>query len=278
MTTEIFADSLIAVNFSMDFLALFITGKLTHSAIRPLRLAVSALLGAVFATLMVVFDSTEPIVRLIWWLAFVSCAAAMCAISYNGSIYREIPVFIAVNLGLGGIMSVLFGWVKRSGLTIQSEDSGAISPLMFALFAAISGVVSLIYGRIRSGSVKRREALAELEYYGRRASLRLLSDSGNLLVEPMSGRPVVICSPEKLRECIGEDIDMLMGGRIDMLPDRLSRSVRLIPARGIGDGRLLTGFIPDSIKIDGRAVDAVIAAAESDFGGCDGIVPDILLI
>ena len=54
----IYADTLFVVNFSMDFLALYITGKSLHTPIRPGRLALAAALGALFATMSAVFSGS----------------------------------------------------------------------------------------------------------------------------------------------------------------------------------------------------------------------------
>ncbi|MCI8387410.1 MAG: sigma-E processing peptidase SpoIIGA [Clostridiales bacterium] len=275
----------------MDFLSLYITGKLLHSEICPLRLALASLLGAVFATLMAVFDNDNFIIKLIWWLAFVSCAATMCAISYKGSLIKELSAFIAVNLGLGGLMSALYGAIQRSGFKVPTDEADDISsPLMFIVFAAISGIVSLVYGRIRSTRGNCREVDVKAAMSGNEIKLRLLVDSGNLLCEPVSGRPVIVSSREKVKGFIADELLDISVSDINKLEPELMRRVRLIPARGIGAGGLLVGIMPDSVTVydgktaNGRAVEAVIALADNrdfatcDFAGCDGIIPEILIL
>ena len=44
---EIFADVLFVINFSMDFLALFLTGKILSMPVRGKRLAAASALGSV---------------------------------------------------------------------------------------------------------------------------------------------------------------------------------------------------------------------------------------
>lgn len=275
MTTEIYADTLFIVNFSMDFLSLYITGKLTHSPIRSKRMMLAAAIGAIFATVSVVFDSGDAVSRILWTAAFIVCALLMCRISYSLGPKRLVPVFVAVNLGLGGLMSLLFGLARRNGLTISGGDTAA-SPLMFMVFALISGAVSLVYGRLRMFGAKRKEVTSLITIFGNTVSAKLLSDSGNLLCDPISSKPVIILSPD----IFGDKIpDSLKTGEPDfgVLGEKLGAKLRLIPAQGVTGKRLLAGVVPDKVIIDGNEVDAIIALADGSYDGCDGIVPEILV-
>ena len=246
MTTEIYADTLFIVNFSMDFLSLFITGKLTHSPIKSRRILLAAALGAIFATVSVVFDSGDAVSRILWLTAFATCALTMCRISYSVGLKKLLPVFIAVNLGLGGLMSLLFGLARRSGLTMSGGDNSA-SPLMFLVFALISGVVSLVYGRLRMFGTKRKEVTSQITVLGNTVSARLLSDSGNLLCDPISSKPVIILSP-------------------DIFGDKIPETIKS------GD--------PDYSTLEfetGTKLRLIPALADGSYDGCDGIVPEILV-
>ena len=274
MTYEIYADTLFIVNFSMDFLSLFITGKLTHSSVRPIRLTISAVIGALYATLSVVFDSGDIYSRVMWFAAFIFCALTMCRISYSLGPKRLLPVFLAVNLGLGGLMSILFGAARRSGLVTDRSDGA--SPLMFLLFMLISGAVSLLYGRLRVFGGKRREVSSRITLLGETAEARLLCDSGNLLCDPISSKPVIILAPRIFGERLPVE---LRAGETDVgaLSGSLCAKLRLIPAQGVTGSRLLVGIVPDEVLVDGNEVDAIIALADGSYDGCDGIIPEELI-
>ena len=256
----IYADTLFAVNFSMDFLSLYIAGKSLRSPIRPLRLAGAAALGAVFATLFAVFSGESAAQRLIWGLAFIACTAGMCALAYSGRIIRSAAVFIAVNLGLGGMISAMCGWLRMRGLMMTPS----LEPFTLLVFAGIAGAVSLIYRRL--SSVKRREVSASFTLDGTKRELRLLVDSGNLLCEPISRRPVIVVSPSAagMGELTPDDI-----------PPEIAPRLRAIPAESVTGKRVIYGFASEVI-VEGRAVEAIIAPVDSDYGGLDGIIPEIL--
>ena len=70
MTEEIYGDVLFLINFSMDFLSLFITGKIMHLKMNKWRLLASATVGGVYgvASLFFPFDGVLLV------LANVVCA------------------------------------------------------------------------------------------------------------------------------------------------------------------------------------------------------------
>ena len=50
MEQVIYADVLFAVNFSMDFLSLYLTGKVFRARMRPVPLTLAAGIGALYGT------------------------------------------------------------------------------------------------------------------------------------------------------------------------------------------------------------------------------------
>lgn len=286
MTTVIYADSLLAVNFSMDFLALYIAAKLLHITIRPARLAVGALIGAVFALASVI---SEPYMRGGAWMivmiaASVMCAFIMTACALGGRVISAALTYGAVNIGLGGVMTALYSFIGKAadayGVTPVSA-SPSTSPLLFAVISLISGAVSLLYGKFRTRSVDRRHVTATIEAFGSKFETTLLCDSGNLLREPFGGKPVLILSAATLEGILPAELIETAKApeRMTSLPEAIAKRIRLIPAGSVmGDGMLL-GFIPERINIDGREIDAVaaIGTGTEDYDGSDGIIPQALI-
>ena len=82
--------------------------------------------------------------------------------------------------------------------------------------------------------------------------------------EPISGKAVILAAE----------------GKLNLEESLILHRVRLIPAKSIGGERLLTGFLPDRVTWKDRELDAVIAVDREaeGYGGCDGIIPEILLL
>ena len=60
-----------------------------------------------------------------------------------------------------------------------------------------------------------------------------------------------------------------------------ARRVRIIPIMPVGAGgaRILFGYVPDKIMLDGSEVSACIAldTGSSKFGGCEALLPNCLI-
>ena len=257
----------------MDFLALYLTGKLLRLPVRGKRIAAAGSLGAGAATLGAIF-SGGAVSELIWTLCYAVTAAAMCLIAFSGALRYELPIFLAVNLGLGGLMSFLCGIVSSSGLRL---GGGSETFPVFVILAIASAGICAVYGRLRPRGTSRKVAEVVVELDGKSCSMRMLVDSGNLLCEPLGGRPVLLAKPETLVNLFGKEKIDLNTGSISALEADYARRVRFIPAKGVGGEKLLVGFIPDRLTVDGVGRDAIVAAEKNDYDGCDGIVPSILV-
>jgi len=282
-TRVIYADSLLLVNFSMDFLALFVTAKLSSRTIHGLRMAGAAALGAGYGLTAAVADGIFP--TLVSAVLGIVCALVMTMTAFGGTlreIMRAAVTFCAANIGLGGVMTALYSFVGRAAARIgftQPQSDPASSPLLFMLIALISGGVSLVYGRLRKN--KPRHAEAKLRLAGKERTIRVLCDSGNLLNEPISGRPAVIVTLAAVSAMLSETLTECAEHpeRIPSLPPEEARRVRLLTAGSVTGQALMLGILPDRFECEGREADVCLAidVKSSDYDGCSGIIPEILM-
>lgn len=256
----IYADTLFAVNFSMDFIALYITGKSLKTKTEPKRLALCAVGGALFATVYSIIP-LKNFGGLIFFIAeFLLCPLIMCYNAYSCRILKSTALFVAVNLGLGGIISALCGLLQQNGF--EAVQTLEVPTLM--LFAAVAATINLAYGRFFKS--KPHDVICYLKLFGKEYKLDLLCDSGDLLCEPISGKPVIFVSPKKIE---------LTELSPYSTPPELICKIRAIPSESIGGTRLIYGF-SSVIKTDKKEIEVVIAPIDSDYNGFDGIIPSSL--
>lgn len=271
----------------MDFLALYIAARLLNVPPRPLRLAAGALIGAAFALAAVV---TEAYIYGSGWMAAMLLASAVCAVIMCICAFGQKRVlgaavtFGAVNIGLGGIMTALYSLVGRISDAFGAmpvSGGPSTSPLLFSVITLVSTAVSLLYGRFRSRSGSKRRINVTVDAFGCEFGAELLCDSGNLLCDPYSGKPVVIISEAFLDGKLPTELinAARMPERIASLTEPAAHRVRLIPAGSVTGQGILLGFTPDRLCMEGRELDAVVAIGIgiTDFGGADGIIPQTLL-
>ena len=225
----IYLDSLFGLNLLIDYCLVLVSARVCGVVLRRWRYALAALIGALYAALMVLPG--------FGWLANgmmkLALGAAMALIAFGGEAHlvRCTVVFFAVSAAFGGAVyaaSMLAGVSPGSGALVTV--SGRVLALSFA---ACYAAVSLVFRR-RVRAADREVRTVTVTLAGRSVTLRALRDSGNDLHDPVSGLPAAVV-------------------------ERTGRVVRL-PYRAVGvTGALLPAFRPDSVKIDGAAEPMLLA-------------------
>ena len=284
MVNVIYGDVLFLVNFSMDFLCLFVTGRLFHLRMRAGRLAVGGALGALYAVCEV-FWQREGIVLL---LAQVLAAVVMTAAAFG---WRRCGLYAAVmwlcGAGLGGLMTGIFhvlstysGRLLMDGNVVELYGDVPLGAVL--ALAGVSAAAVGLGGRAAAKGLSGGEAEVRAVLAGKEIRLRCLRDSGNLLSEPYTGYPVIVIRMEDIRKLVPAELAGVFGrNRLETLADvevSLARRIKIIPVSTAEGSGVMMGIIPDELWVDGREKMACLAAARTggDFGGLDGIVPAVL--
>lgn len=286
---DVYADLLFLINWGMDGLCLCLTGRLLHRPLRPLRLGVAAALGGVYAVLALL-----PEVG--WGMALlwdVGVCVLMCGLAFGGrgtggvgGLLSTAAVYTALSLGLGGIMTGLFNLANRAGLDrlLPAGEEG-LTAWLFALLAGVSGGVTLLWGRFLRRRTATRSCVLTVEHGGKTLTLRGLVDTGNLLRDPVGGRPVICVSRRRLEGMLSPALSACLQGDVPAdLPPEEAAILRVIPAVTAAGETLLYGFRPHSVTLsaEGRRgervsrVDVILAAADG-LTEADALVPAELL-
>ena len=286
----VYVDLFFLINFSMDFLCFFLTAKLLHHRLSVGRGLLGAAVGGLYADIALFLR--------MGMLGSILLDAAVCAVMCLVVFYQKkqcfrlplyLLVYIAASMTLGGVMTALFHWLNRSSAfgEIESEGDG-ISIWIFALLALVSGIITLLGGRFFRSKSSGREATITVYYEGNRVSFEAMVDSGNLLREPISGRPCIVVDTSVMKGVLPRELLLAAKGKELCAMERLSaphqRHVRLIPTRTASGQGMLLGVRPQRIlvKTSGkeREIDAVIALAELGRSGEErrALLPSQLLI
>lgn len=275
----IYADILFMINFSADYLALYLTGKILCSRPRRIRLILAALIGAIYALPAMLF------VRQAWLLLFLS-AAVLCLMVWISFCYtglrrylRAILATLLISCLLAGAITLLYRGIAHltRSLEIEADTGGKL--LVFLLLSLLSGGIILLANRLagigRAGNVSVTVTVGE-----RRKTLLLLSDNACFLREPLSGKPVIILSMRGAEGLLPTALLEAEEGAIPMLHGNDRRRYYTIPYHTVGGKRLMHGYRPDRIELRERgktkSLSALIGLGDrqtADYQGCDGIIP-----
>lgn len=265
----LYADVLFAINFSMDFLALFLTKRILHKKIYKIRILISALIGAIYSIIEMVITIYNPILH-IGISLFISLL--MCIISFGEKSVGRFLVFYGMFWGvsalMGGVMSIIFSLFNKLFysyiINLDMVNSNAYNGTRFIVIVLISVMVSILLSKLYTSKkdIKSVEVLILIDTYVYKLSG--LCDSGHLLTEPFTGRGIILVSSFSK-----------IGKEVEIQPEYKKR---YIPYSGVGANGILKGIIPTKIIINENEVDAIIATVnKTNFGGYDALIPSSLL-
>lgn len=287
MEQVIYGDILFVINFSMDFLSLYITALILHRRLRAVRLVAAASIGA-FCAVASVFISFNRVYDGIIDIAF---SLLICFTAFGrGKILRTGVTFASVTFMLGGCITALYNIVGTGGIfklvgsdddtVILSRETGVTSLM---IFAAVAGAIAWISFRIISVRKSVKNIDVTVVYGDKSVTLRGLVDSGNLLSEPLGGSPVILTGYSDICGILPDNMkDVFEKAEFDTVKSLMcedARRVRFIPSCSTGGEKLLIAFLPDSVRINNTDKRACVAVCgdKGHYGECDALVPSGLL-
>lgn len=283
MTQILYGDVLFFVNFTMDFLTLFITASILHRPIRRGRMTLAAAIGALYGVAACFMGGT-----VLFGIAVnVAVSLLMCYIAFGKRLLPCLALFYGSGCLLGGAMTALYSLVgSMSGMpsvAVGGHETAVASDIPLGWMAVVAGIVgaaAILGGRMEQRNRHARRVSLTVGWEERRAVLEGLIDSGNLLTDPLGGRPVIVVRREALRTLLPTALMPLLTAEdpscLAELPPEAAIRVRVIPAQGIGGRTVFLALRPDRLAVDGMEKEALLALGNEGFDGADALVPGCL--
>lgn len=264
----IYLDKSMLLNFSMDFLILYLTARLSRYRTNPGRLVTGSLLGSIYV--LVVF---LPEVSFLYTMAakfLYSCViVGVCFYPWNLKKFLSVLVyFYAVSFALGG---AIYGLAAMSMNLTGSSDYEILRNLIAQTGNFIDVFVwgfplSLLFwftaGRWGWGRIRHSLSLAlfrfpvKLRFGDVEVGLQGLVDTGNRLRDPLTGVPVVVIEAKSLLPFLPQDFHAAMKAMdLDAVQKCLNGTqwqerLRLVPFSSVGKSNgLMLAFMPDALEL-----------------------------
>jgi len=292
MEQTVYADILFLINFSMDFLCFYITAKLLHRRLPKIRALLASVLGGVYAVAILFAGFLPPLELVLDILAgLIMCALVFASkkTSFPKLLLSSLS-YVGVSVALGGIMTAAFNMVNLLGFSFDAlKDSGDGMPVwLFAVLAALSGAATLAGGRFFRQKQSERSADIEITYGGKTVRLTALSDSGNLVRDPISGKSVIVADVAALSSALPSEIVRAVKRRdaslLAALAPDVAKNLRFVPSRTATGGGMLYALLPEriTVTVSGEKpyeVDALVAPIQLGGAakGFDALIPPELL-
>ena len=146
-------------------------------------------------------------------------------------------------------MTAIFNLLSRLELPLDMIRADGISTYLFAILAAIAGVISLKSGQVISRKSSIRECRLYVRFCGQDFEFNGFSDSGNLVRDPISGKAVIFLDRSVIEK--KQSLTFLDEfARGEMSPDAPSKSLRLISLHTAAGSTIAVAAMPESLKIE----------------------------
>ncbi len=226
MRYELYVDSLFLVNFVMNLYILLLVDRSTLRAARPGRLLLAAALGGGCYLFMFLMSLPVPLKLFLGAAGTVGMLPVAFPVKGLRSLLKLTERMLVFSFCMGGALIFLLR-------TIPIKE-GMLTGIFGVLLAGF--VLFLFLGRFPWES-RQAEGICPVTLIRgeRKVTVQALIDSGNSLVEPISGKPVSVVDEEVFRKLWEE------GGQL----------YRVIPYHSIGKKRgILEGYLLPKLQVE----------------------------
>lgn len=275
----VYVDVLVVTNFLINYALLALSTRLSGRSRKRPRLLLASLIGALFSLSIFL-----PAGSLWQQLSLKSLASGVMVVLANrflsfGQLLKEWLSLFLLACCFGGLMSAVCTALLPSFLLYSN---GAVyfhlSPLLLVVnITAAYLIVTLASRLFQSSVVGEGYYQVTLELMGRQKRFHALMDTGNQLVEPFSGLPVVVCGLASLEPLLSRELFTALEqccrpGQPIPCPDACAAQIRMIPFRGVGSAGLLPALRGERLTVAGQgggwvAENFYVAVSSAPVGG-----------
>lgn len=267
----IYIDSLILLNFIIDYLLLLTTAKISGALISRLRLAAGSLIGAVYAAAMYLPNLnflSSIVIKLL--LAAIMCAAAF---GINKRLFKHFLLYMLISFLFGGAVLAVYLGLNPNGMQIINGvpyvNIGFRTLLLIT--ALVYCVMSMVFNRTgRHDGVKGELVESVVCLNGAKINVNTLVDTGNTLSDPVNNMPVIVVEWELSKRLLPQQVKSMLNEKSFTDPVSLMEDLsymckdvkfRLLPYKAVGTGSgLLLAVKSDKVISGGRELKGALVA------------------
>ncbi len=267
--TTVYIDVLFLINFSLDYMVIFLCGKLFHLDMKRSKNIVASICMAIYAVWALLWCGSYLLLILTYIFVLLLACLYVYRVRNAKVLLKLFFMFNTLSALLGALIYLLYRFLSYMIPPVIEGNGGGIKVVVFTVLAGISGVC-IYFGNILITETKGEKCIdVTLAMNGKEYILHLLVDSGNIITDPISGRKVIVISSRCASRIFGKRINEM---------DYLSSRRRWICVHGVGGTKALQAFLPENITCKNTQIGALLAISqEDDFQGYEGLFPVSLL-
>ena len=279
----LYIDVYFMINFTVDAISLYFAAIFAQIPTTVRRITLASVLGAVAACVIVLVSE-------ILWLRLALTVLSLIGMGMVGASVsgarrlRYIALFIVFEALVGGIVTFVWDLLDRYAYEILESSSGGPVNRRLLLFSVIVLLSFGVFKMLVSFFSKTRcegSVLLEICFLGQTVRTEAFVDSGNLAIDPMDMRPVMLLKRRLAEEFLPQGVLHLSDP--DLLDRDIRRRIRLVPVSRGGVTHVLVGVRADKVSVisdEGEqevSVTLAIDREEGSFGGFDALMPSAAL-
>ena len=280
--TVIYLDILFLCNLTFDLLSVYITSHFAAAKLYPFRSLLGCVIGSLVGIWLLIWCGNG----ILFLVVAVFTLLFMVYLSFSpksiGAVLR-LSLVLLVCLFLSGAVAHYFLRlaVERFGTDSAIANDG--KALLFSAISLLTGGLLSLSSKAWQKQARKKTVTACLGREGKTVKCTCLVDSGNLLSDPIDGRPVLLLPKSVAKELIeSEDILFAMTAKdsytaFAKLPVAYKSRMRIIPYRTINQKGILLCLLPHSLSIDSIEKNALFGICPLENGDSMGICPSALL-
>lgn len=245
----IYLDTVMGLNFLVDFLLMLGTNQLSGFPADWKRAAAAAALGGIYGGVCLI-PGFHFLGNALWRLVSLGLMGTI-AFGWSRSALKRCGVFLLLALALGGLASSM-GRSDFPGLVLCASMLWLLCRFSFRNSVSAGEYIPL-----------------EITHEEKKLCLRALRDTGNTLRDPVTGEPVLVISAEAAGALTGLTMEQLSRPMETLAQGRIP-GLRLIPYQTVGGGGLLLAKVFPDVKLGTRHQKAIVAFDTGSLGKVDG--------
>ena len=266
----VYADIVFIENLIINYVILYVTTLLKKIKVSYFRILLSAICGSVYAIVSIIVSDNI--------ISKIILSIVMILIIYPTKDIRKfletLAIFYLVSITTGGA-SIAISYLVN-GYKINTVNGATIVdfPILFSSIGLILGIIliKITINNVKS-KITQKNIFYDIEVFigNKRKKIKALLDTGNMLKDPISQKPVIVATKRSLQNVIPqeilEDIKNILGG--DRLGDikPFENRIKVIPFKSLGNEHgMLIGIKSNKIIVDNNEIkDVIIGIYEKEF-------------
>lgn len=172
-------------------------------------------------------------------------------------LFKDIVIFYLTSFCFGGAAYYLLYYISPQQIKNINGILTGSYPIKIAILGGILGFFIINIGfKIIKGKIDKNSIFYNMDifYNEKKVRIKVILDTGNLLIEPITSFPVAIVEKEKMEGLLDEkDLKIISKGLLNSfegLSEKLKLRCKIIPFSSVGKNNgIIIGFKPDYIKL-----------------------------